>query len=195
MVNRSYLGVLFPVFAFHLCFLLVSTGLKFFFSSIFICVILQVQFLENQLSVKTFQGLSQVWNDLNAFFLFDFFFSIKKYKAIQTLPFSGWNKPICIGRHAFGDQYRATDIVVQEPGKLKLVFGKYPVSTSDFLKSHITSNTAAEIQISASLPNFCRSCDLKEIIIFFFSAWWMWWENRVWGFQIHWGWRCSFVHV
>ncbi|GMH05552.1 hypothetical protein Nepgr_007392 [Nepenthes gracilis] len=35
---------------------------------------------------------------------------------------SGWKKPICIGRHAFGDQYRATDMVIKEPGKLKMVF-------------------------------------------------------------------------
>ncbi|MQL79364.1 hypothetical protein Taro_011814 [Colocasia esculenta] len=34
----------------------------------------------------------------------------------------GWTKPICIGRHAFGDQYRATDAVIRGPGKLKLVF-------------------------------------------------------------------------
>ncbi|XP_051140696.1 isocitrate dehydrogenase [NADP]-like [Andrographis paniculata] len=34
----------------------------------------------------------------------------------------GWTKPICIGRHAFGDQYRATDTVVEGPGKLKMVF-------------------------------------------------------------------------
>ncbi|XP_072959560.1 isocitrate dehydrogenase [NADP] [Typha angustifolia] len=34
----------------------------------------------------------------------------------------GWNKPICIGRHAFGDQYRATDMVINGPGKLKMVF-------------------------------------------------------------------------
>ena len=33
-----------------------------------------------------------------------------------------WNKPIVIGRHAFGDQYKATDFVVPGPGKLKLVF-------------------------------------------------------------------------
>lgn len=33
-----------------------------------------------------------------------------------------WKKPIVIGRHAFGDQYRATDIVVEGPGKLELVF-------------------------------------------------------------------------
>ncbi|GJM89804.1 hypothetical protein PR202_ga06025 [Eleusine coracana subsp. coracana] len=34
----------------------------------------------------------------------------------------GWTKPICIGRHAFGDQYRATDAVIKGPGKLKLVY-------------------------------------------------------------------------
>jgi isocitrate dehydrogenase len=31
-----------------------------------------------------------------------------------------WTKPIVIGRHAFGDQYRATDFVVPGPGKLTL---------------------------------------------------------------------------
>ncbi|CAA0833772.1 Isocitrate dehydrogenase [Striga hermonthica] len=34
----------------------------------------------------------------------------------------GWKKPICIGRHAFGDQYRATDTIIQGPGKLKMIF-------------------------------------------------------------------------
>jgi isocitrate dehydrogenase len=34
----------------------------------------------------------------------------------------GWRKPIVIGRHAFGDQYRATDIVVAGEGKLTLTF-------------------------------------------------------------------------
>jgi isocitrate dehydrogenase len=29
----------------------------------------------------------------------------------------GWTKPVIIGRHAFGDQYRATDLVVKKPGK------------------------------------------------------------------------------
>lgn len=38
---------------------------------------------------------------------------------------SGWSKPICIGRHAFGDQYRATDTVIKGAGKLKLVFGNF----------------------------------------------------------------------
>ncbi|HUC63838.1 MAG TPA: NADP-dependent isocitrate dehydrogenase [Stellaceae bacterium] len=34
----------------------------------------------------------------------------------------GWTAPIVIGRHAFGDQYRATDLVVPGPGKLTLTF-------------------------------------------------------------------------
>lgn len=33
-----------------------------------------------------------------------------------------WKKPICIGRHAYGDQYRATDFVVKESGKLTVSF-------------------------------------------------------------------------
>lgn len=37
-------------------------------------------------------------------------------------PVPGWVKPIVIGRHAFGDQYRATDFLAPGPGKLQLVF-------------------------------------------------------------------------
>ncbi|MCO5576310.1 hypothetical protein L7F22_030119 [Adiantum nelumboides] len=47
----------------------------------------------------------------------------------------GWTKPICIGRHAYGDQYRATDTVIKGPGKLKLVFapeGGEPVEQEVF---------------------------------------------------------------
>ena len=43
----------------------------------------------------------------------------------------GWTKPIVIGRHAFGDQYRATDLVVPEEGTLTLTYtpknGSQPV--------------------------------------------------------------------
>ncbi len=34
----------------------------------------------------------------------------------------GWSKPINIGRHAFGDQYRATDAVIKGKGKLTMSF-------------------------------------------------------------------------
>jgi len=34
----------------------------------------------------------------------------------------GWKNPIIIGRHAFGDQYRATDALVKEAGTFKMTF-------------------------------------------------------------------------
>jgi isocitrate dehydrogenase len=38
----------------------------------------------------------------------------------------GWTQPIVIGRHAFGDQYKATDFVAKEEGTFKMGF--YPKS-------------------------------------------------------------------
>lgn len=37
---------------------------------------------------------------------------------LQNIPryVPGWQAPIIVGRHAFGDQYRATDIVIDWPG-------------------------------------------------------------------------------
>lgn len=35
---------------------------------------------------------------------------------------SGWIKPIIIGRHAHGDQYKATDFVVPGPGKVEMIY-------------------------------------------------------------------------
>tara|TARA_B100001750_G_scaffold248438_1_gene279551 strand:- start:13369 stop:14601 length:1233 start_codon:yes stop_codon:yes gene_type:complete len=35
---------------------------------------------------------------------------------------SNWTKPICIGRHAFGDQYKATDAVIKGKGKVIMKF-------------------------------------------------------------------------
>jgi isocitrate dehydrogenase len=34
----------------------------------------------------------------------------------------GWTDPIVVGRHAFGDQYKATDTLIPGPGTLRLVF-------------------------------------------------------------------------
>lgn len=43
---------------------------------------------------------------------------------IKNIPrlVTGWTKPIVIGRHAFGDQYKATDFVVPGPGKFEIVY-------------------------------------------------------------------------
>ncbi|OQW45782.1 MAG: isocitrate dehydrogenase [Proteobacteria bacterium SG_bin6] len=42
--------------------------------------------------------------------------------VIRNVPrlIPGWTKPIVVGRHAFGDQYRATDFRVPGPGKLTM---------------------------------------------------------------------------
>ena len=44
--------------------------------------------------------------------------------VIRNVPrlIPGWTHPIVVGRHAFGDQYRATDTRIPGPGKLRLVF-------------------------------------------------------------------------
>jgi len=44
--------------------------------------------------------------------------------VISNIPrlIPGWTDPIVVGRHAFGDQYKATDIRIPGPGKLRLVW-------------------------------------------------------------------------
>jgi isocitrate dehydrogenase len=44
--------------------------------------------------------------------------------VIKNVPrlIPGWTDPIVVGRHAFGDQYRATDFRVPGPGKLRMIF-------------------------------------------------------------------------
>jgi isocitrate dehydrogenase len=44
--------------------------------------------------------------------------------VIRNVPrlIPGWTDPIVVGRHAFGDQYKATDFRVPGPGKLKMVW-------------------------------------------------------------------------
>jgi isocitrate dehydrogenase len=48
----------------------------------------------------------------------------------------GWTQPIVIGRHAFGDQYKATDFLVPSPGKLTMTFqpsdGSEPITREVF---------------------------------------------------------------
>lgn len=44
--------------------------------------------------------------------------------VIQNIPrlVTNWTAPIIVGRHAFGDQYKATDVVTKGPGKLTMTF-------------------------------------------------------------------------
>jgi isocitrate dehydrogenase len=72
----------------------------------------------------------------------------------------GWTAPIVIGRHAFGDQYRATDFVVPGPGKVKLVYtpadGGKPVEleVNDFKESGVAMGM---FNLDESIIGFARS--------------------------------------
>ena len=73
----------------------------------------------------------------------------------------GWTKPIVIGRHAFGDQYRATDFVVPGKGTLTLTFtpdgGGAPISHEvfDFPGGGVAM---AMYNLDESIRGFARSC-------------------------------------
>jgi len=72
----------------------------------------------------------------------------------------GWVKPIIVGRHAFGDQYRATDVVIKEPGKLTLTFtptNGAPVSYDVFeFKGGGVAMTM--YNVDSSIEGFARAC-------------------------------------
>ncbi len=53
--------------------------------------------------------------------------------VIESIPrfVPGWTKPIVIGRHAHGDQYRATDFVVPGAGKVTITFTPDDASAGD----------------------------------------------------------------
>ncbi len=73
----------------------------------------------------------------------------------------GWTKPICIGRHAFGDQYKAADTVTTGKGKLTMTFtpddGGTPKTWEVY---HFQENGVAMsmYNIDSSIYGFARSC-------------------------------------
>ena len=72
----------------------------------------------------------------------------------------GWTKPIVIGRHAFADQYRATDLVVPGEGKLTLTYtpsdGGQPVEMQvyEFPSGGVA---LAMYNLDASIRDFARA--------------------------------------
>tara|TARA_B100000029_G_scaffold280640_1_gene274745 strand:+ start:368 stop:1600 length:1233 start_codon:yes stop_codon:yes gene_type:complete len=82
---------------------------------------------------------------------------------VKTIPryVQGWTRPICIGRHAFGDQYRATDIITKGKGKLTMTFtpedGRDPKSWEvyNFEEDGVAMSM---YNIDSSIYGFARSC-------------------------------------
>ncbi|MCC9624057.1 NADP-dependent isocitrate dehydrogenase [Thalassospira sp. MA62] len=73
----------------------------------------------------------------------------------------GWTQPIVIGRHAFGDQYRATDFKVPGAGKLTIKFqpadGGEPIEHEvfDFPSSGVAMSM---YNLDESIKGFARAC-------------------------------------
>ena len=73
----------------------------------------------------------------------------------------GWTKPICIGRHAFGDQYKATDAMIIGKGKLTMTFTPENGSEAttwevyDFQENGVAMSM---YNIESSIFGFARSC-------------------------------------
>lgn len=73
----------------------------------------------------------------------------------------GWTRPIVVGRHAFGDQYRATDMVVDGPGKLEMTFT--PSNGGPPQKFEVYNFEGSGVALSmynteASIKGFAHSC-------------------------------------
>jgi len=73
----------------------------------------------------------------------------------------GWTKPICIGRHAFGDQYKATDIVTKGKGKLTMTFtpeNGSEAKTWEVYNFQENGVAMSMYNIDSSIYGFARSC-------------------------------------
>jgi isocitrate dehydrogenase len=73
----------------------------------------------------------------------------------------GWKKPIVIGRHAFGDQYRAKDFLVPGAGKLTMKF--VPKDGGDPIEYEVfdfpdSGCALGMYNLDASIRGFARSC-------------------------------------
>ncbi|MCP5379520.1 MAG: NADP-dependent isocitrate dehydrogenase [Novosphingobium sp.] len=71
----------------------------------------------------------------------------------------GWTDPIVVGRHAFGDQYRATDTLIPGPGTLRLVFDGEDGQTMDLevFKFPSAGVAMAMYNLDDSIRDFARA--------------------------------------
>jgi isocitrate dehydrogenase len=73
----------------------------------------------------------------------------------------GWTGPIVIGRHAYGDQYRATDVRISGPGKLTLRFEPAaggPAIEHPVMEFKAPGVALAMFNLDESIRGFARSC-------------------------------------
>jgi len=82
--------------------------------------------------------------------------------VMQNVPrlVTNWSAPIIVGRHAFGDQYRATDFVVPGKGKLTMKFEGEDGSVQEFEVYQFKGAGVAMgmYNVDESIRGFARSC-------------------------------------
>ncbi|MBL32139.1 MAG: isocitrate dehydrogenase (NADP(+)) [Flavobacteriales bacterium] len=77
-----------------------------------------------------------------------------------------WTQPICIGRHAFGDQYKATDVVIKNKGKLKMLFEAENGEVMSWNVYEFTESGGVAMSMyntDESIYGFARSCFNKAL--------------------------------
>ncbi|BDQ11381.1 NADP-dependent isocitrate dehydrogenase [Sediminibacterium sp. TEGAF015] len=77
-----------------------------------------------------------------------------------------WTAPICIGRHAFGDQYRATDFVTKGKGKLTVKFEGEDGTVQEFEVYNFKGDGVALAMYNTdeSIKGFARACFNQALI-------------------------------
>ena len=83
--------------------------------------------------------------------------------VIKNIPrlVPGWTQPIVIGRHAFGDQYRATDAVIKGKGKLTMTFTPDDGSAAQNWEIYQYDGNGVALAMyntDESIEGFARSC-------------------------------------
>src|SRR6201992_1876880 len=77
-----------------------------------------------------------------------------------------WTQPICIGRHAFGDQYKATDFVTKGKGKLTIKFEGEDGTVQEFEVYNFKGDGVALTMYNTdeSIEGFARACFNQALI-------------------------------
>ncbi len=109
-------------------------------------------------------GLKQMWRSPNGTIRNILGGTVFRQPIIcQNVPrlVPGWNQPIVIGRHAFGDQYRATDFRVPGPGKMTIRFE--PEDGGEAIEHEVfdfpdSGVAMAMYNLDPSIRGFARAC-------------------------------------
>ncbi len=109
-------------------------------------------------------GLKQMWRSPNGTIRNELDGTVFREPIIcRNVPrlVPGWTDPIVIGRHAFGDQYRATEMAIPGPGTLKLTFtptdGGPPVERNVFVFER-PGIALSMYNLDDSIEGFARAC-------------------------------------